>query len=532
MSNNEQNVIQSIDITNNLLQFNNKPIKYFYYNDNIYFKAKDIALILEYKDTDQAIRKNVDENDKFNYNYFKNYEPVVGTGAGTCSNIAQIFMTHDDKHSYYINESGLYSLIMSSKKAEAKVFSRWVTSEVLPSIRKNGYYINNTIIEQEFEIKLKLKDEEYQKILEEKTLLITQLTNTLNEQHEIISLYHNRKYEEIVADKYIYVFSTDKKNIFKCGRTKDISKRLRALQTALVDDIIELYKCNTSNDVLLESVIHEILNKYRLSKREHFQCDLNYIKYVIYIISTTIDVLKSTYEKIEYTEILNKLYTKLNDSEFNNTSHNEPSPEPLSNSLQVTDTIHESVSVSVPLQVTETEPMNAPAQLTDIHVSNPLNDPLQETINENTINENTIIGKDNKWLVMLNYVKDYINKNNKRPNKHDTNREIALLAEWLTCQLKKKDKISSNPNINKEWCKFYDKYNNYILDNDGKWNLSFNELETFVKKYKTKPKITDSEPRNVQLARWLLVQSRLYKNDNFKYKDKWEHFLNTYKNYL
>ena len=43
----------------------------------------------------------------------------------------------------FINESGLYSLIIRSNKEEAKPFRKWITSEILPSIRKNGYYVNN-----------------------------------------------------------------------------------------------------------------------------------------------------------------------------------------------------------------------------------------------------------------------------------------------------------------------------------------------------------------------------------------------------
>ena len=86
---------------------------------NIWFKGKDIALALEYKDTDQTIRKNVYEEDKKTI-------PVHQTGR--------------DHWHIFINESGLYSLLLKSKLPEAKKFKRWVTSEVLPSIRKYGYY--------------------------------------------------------------------------------------------------------------------------------------------------------------------------------------------------------------------------------------------------------------------------------------------------------------------------------------------------------------------------------------------------------
>ena len=88
-------------------------------DDEIYFVGKDVAEILGYKDTDQAIRDHVDEEDKKTY-------PVKMTG--------QV------RNVVIINESGLYSLILSSKLPKAKEFKRWVTSEVLPSIRKTGSY--------------------------------------------------------------------------------------------------------------------------------------------------------------------------------------------------------------------------------------------------------------------------------------------------------------------------------------------------------------------------------------------------------
>ena len=86
---------------------------------NIWFVGKDVAKILGYSDTTQAIRKNVDEEDK--------YKGGVWTTGGL-------------QQGYYINESGFYSLVLSSKLETAKKFKHWITSEVLPSIRKYGQY--------------------------------------------------------------------------------------------------------------------------------------------------------------------------------------------------------------------------------------------------------------------------------------------------------------------------------------------------------------------------------------------------------
>ena len=88
----------------------------------VWFKAKEVAQILGYQDTNQAIRKHVSENHK--RKVILN-QPVVSTG---CS------MT------YFIDEAGFYELVFKSTLPSAKIFREWVFSKVLPSLRKYGYY--------------------------------------------------------------------------------------------------------------------------------------------------------------------------------------------------------------------------------------------------------------------------------------------------------------------------------------------------------------------------------------------------------
>lgn len=90
-------------------------------NGEPWFVGKDIAQILSYSDTNKAVAVHVDKKDKI-------------LNDKTSSSFGQ-------RGAHLINESGLYSLIMSSKLPQAKQFKHWVTSEVLPSIRKNGGYI-------------------------------------------------------------------------------------------------------------------------------------------------------------------------------------------------------------------------------------------------------------------------------------------------------------------------------------------------------------------------------------------------------
>lgn len=86
----------------------------------VWFVGKDIAIILGYTDYYGALKKHVDEDDK-----------------SICQNDR---LSNAPKGITIINESGLYSLILSSKLPTAKKFKRWVTSEVLPAIRKTGKY--------------------------------------------------------------------------------------------------------------------------------------------------------------------------------------------------------------------------------------------------------------------------------------------------------------------------------------------------------------------------------------------------------
>ena len=99
--------------------FQNSEIRTLLINDEPYFVGKDIANILGYADTKKAISRHVDEEDSTK-------RPLPTRGG-----VQEMIV---------INESGLYSLILSSKLPTAKKFKKWVTSEVLPAIRKTGGY--------------------------------------------------------------------------------------------------------------------------------------------------------------------------------------------------------------------------------------------------------------------------------------------------------------------------------------------------------------------------------------------------------
>ena len=111
----------------------------------IWFKGADIASILGYSNTREALKRHVEEDDKIKLN------KITGSQNTTPLN--------SQPHSVFINESGIYSLILRSKLDEAKLFKKWITKEVLPSIRKSGSYTVKKEIDCE-----KLREIQYKEI--------------------------------------------------------------------------------------------------------------------------------------------------------------------------------------------------------------------------------------------------------------------------------------------------------------------------------------------------------------------------------
>lgn len=102
-----------------IFQYENNKIRTILKDGEPWFVGKDVAKVLGYRDTVNALKAHVDSEDK------------RGWQITTPSGIQEMII---------IDESGLYSLILSSKLPNAKKFKRWVTAEVLPAIRKTGEY--------------------------------------------------------------------------------------------------------------------------------------------------------------------------------------------------------------------------------------------------------------------------------------------------------------------------------------------------------------------------------------------------------
>lgn len=113
------NEIQTFD-------FDGSGIRTLTIGDEPYFVGKDVAEVLGYSNPQKAIRNHVDDEDK---------------------GVNEMDTPGGKQPIVIINESGLYSLILGSKLPEAKRFKRWVTSEVLPSLRRNGMYAMDELLD-------------------------------------------------------------------------------------------------------------------------------------------------------------------------------------------------------------------------------------------------------------------------------------------------------------------------------------------------------------------------------------------------
>ncbi|PQC73331.1 phage antirepressor [Enterococcus faecium] len=113
--------------TPQIFNFEQNEVRTVLVNNEPYFVGKDVASVLGYSNTKDALSRHVDLEDKMG---------------------SRITTSGQSREMTIINESGLYSLILKSKLPSAKKFKRWVTSEVLPAIRKHGGYLTPEKVEE------------------------------------------------------------------------------------------------------------------------------------------------------------------------------------------------------------------------------------------------------------------------------------------------------------------------------------------------------------------------------------------------
>ena len=133
--------------------YKDNPVRIIEKDGEPWFVAKDVAAILGYRDAYTLVRR-LDEDER-------------GTRK-VCTPSAEQEMT-------VINEAGLYSAILGSNKPEAKAFKRWVTHEVLPSIRKNGAYLAPNLPLEKLQKIIEAIGEQYKMLIESNSVLRQQL---------------------------------------------------------------------------------------------------------------------------------------------------------------------------------------------------------------------------------------------------------------------------------------------------------------------------------------------------------------------
>jgi prophage antirepressor-like protein len=234
-------------------QFNGLNIQVYGTYEEPLFKAKDIGDLLDIK----KIRTTLDNLDE------------------SCKVLKDAHTMGCLQQQLFLTEDGLYELLFISRKPIAKQFKIWIRN-IIKEIRLKGKY--------DLEEKLKLKDFETQKILEEHQ-------QQLEAKEQELLRYKEKTYDEIEKTGHIYVIKTDGGT--KVGKTKDaVNKRIRGLQTGNVNNIEILLDFKTSNPDLLEKCAHYILDRYRCnSNREFFDCDINYIKTIVEICGNVINTL-------------------------------------------------------------------------------------------------------------------------------------------------------------------------------------------------------------------------------------------------
>lgn len=189
-------------------------------NNIPYFVGRDVAMVLGYQDPKTTISKKVDPEDK---------------------GVAKIATPGGTQQMIVINESGLYSLILSSKLPSAKKFKRWVTSEVLPSIRKTGFYDGT----DDFQAQEEYYDKFY----------MGQPVMTLADFEKLADLNHSTVWHQLMSDKFSEDFDYFLLSGSRLQKFKDennytrFAQRLIVLTVRGVEKLCKLHNLNFKKKV-------------------------------------------------------------------------------------------------------------------------------------------------------------------------------------------------------------------------------------------------------------------------------------------
>lgn len=200
-------------------------------NGDPWFVGKDVAVALGYEKPTDTVRKRVDEEDR---------------------GISKIETPSGIQNTTIINESGLYSLIMGSKLASAKKFKRWVTSEVLPQIRKTGSYQRKLSPEEMMRIQLGMVDDHENRI--EK--LENTMTIDYGQQQELKKAV-NKRVVDVLGGKKSPAYKESSKKVFaECNHDIqdyfNVNSRNNIPSVRFQESVDYVENWNPSNNTLIE----------------------------------------------------------------------------------------------------------------------------------------------------------------------------------------------------------------------------------------------------------------------------------------
>ncbi|VBB19050.1 BRO-N domain protein [Yasminevirus sp. GU-2018] len=236
-----------VDIYNGILTYNNHTIVIVIDDDGMsWFYAKQITTIFKYGNTNNIVNKFVSSVNKTTYDQIKE---------------SAKFKFNVQDHAVFINEPGLYELVLRSKKKEALKFKDWLISDVVPSIRKFGRYELDGETKKNIE-KLNEDIKSYKK--------------------RITILENNQKKEKYPKGGYIYILQPpdiQDEDLHKVGKTdRDLNDRINVYNTSLPDKMMVKYAKRVKKPIAVEQCVKSALYDYRYrNNKEYFKVSLEQI---------------------------------------------------------------------------------------------------------------------------------------------------------------------------------------------------------------------------------------------------------------
>ncbi len=216
-------------------------------NNKVWFNVVQICNILKYTNPKNITHKLVDKE------FIKQLKYIVDN--------YKIY-PYAQPNSLFINEFGLYSLLLRSGKNEAKKFFMWVVKNVIPDIRQKGYYEANIKTNNEIKKLNKIIDELY---------------------HENFILKNNNKKINNDTGKYIYIIkspdfnqiNTTMDDVLKIGKTKKYKNRMGVHNSSDKNNVLILYRVKVDDHDVVEQCLKALLKKQMNNRKEHYNISIN-----------------------------------------------------------------------------------------------------------------------------------------------------------------------------------------------------------------------------------------------------------------